>query len=208
MGRAAKFDRETAIEACMHDIWRNGYEACSVKSISEKLGITRSSFYNAFGSREALFLEVLDRYSRQSPDQVLNLVEDRSSILELLTNFFCDACKNRSSDPEARGCLAINCVAELVGVDKTLGPVMESAVLDSIARFERLLQMAATRGEIKNDGQLHNKALALQNLLVGLSLMSKVVHSEQQLVAIAEQTLIGLGLFYRNQTAPSKALSG
>ena len=59
MARPSKFDRQTAVELVMNDIWRSGFEANSVKAISEKLGITRSSFYNAFGSREALFLEAL-----------------------------------------------------------------------------------------------------------------------------------------------------
>lgn len=205
MGRAAKFDRDSAIETCMHDIWRNGYDACSVKSISEKLGITRSSFYNAFGSREALFLEVLALYYSQTPDTVLNDVDNTASIRQLLTSFFRDVCQNRSSDPDARGCLAINCIAELVGVDQTLGPVMEDGVRSSIERFERLLNMAAARGEIENDGCLYDKALALQNLLVGLSLMSKVIHSERQLVAISEQTLTGLGLFTAAATSNTAA---
>ncbi|MFY0677556.1 MAG: TetR/AcrR family transcriptional regulator [Neptuniibacter sp.] len=179
----------------MQDIWRNGYEASSVKAISEKLGITRSSFYNAFGSREALFLEVLERYSAQTPDRVLNDVKAKTPIKRLLTDFFKSVCKNRISDPEARGCLAVNCVTELVGVDETLGPVMENVVLNSVKRFEHLLRMAAAQGEIIDDCQLHHKALVLQNLLVGLSVMAKIIRSRKDLEAVVEQTLRGLELY-------------
>ena len=48
MGRPAKFDRDKAIEIIMNEIWKKGYEACSVKALSEKLSITRPSFYHAF----------------------------------------------------------------------------------------------------------------------------------------------------------------
>jgi TetR/AcrR family transcriptional repressor of nem operon len=195
MGRAAKFDREAAIEICMHSIWRNGYESCSVKSISEKLGITRSSFYNAFGSREDLFLEVLTRYAQQTPDRVLESVKPDVSIKRLITSFFFDVCENRTSDPEARGCLAINCVSELVGVDENLGPLLESAVLNSLQRFENLLNIAASQGELIDDGLIHNKALALQNLLVGISVMAKVIRSKKELEAVVEQTLKGLEVY-------------
>ena len=51
MARPSKFDRKEAVELAMNEIWRDGYEANSVKALSEKLGITRSSFYNAFSSR-------------------------------------------------------------------------------------------------------------------------------------------------------------
>ena len=195
MGRPAKFDRKAAIELVMNEIWRSGFEACSVKAISEKLGITRSSFYNAFGNREALFLEALELYFFRSPDNVLAMVDSDASVLKVLTQFFKEVCRSRASDPEARGCMAVNCVAELVGVDETLGPILETAILNRLDRLERLLDQAAANGEIENRKDLREKALALQNLLIGLNVMAKVVRSEDDLWAAAKQTLKGLGLY-------------
>ncbi len=202
MGRAAKFDREAAVEICMHEIWRNGFEACSVKALSEKLGITRSSFYNAFGSREALFLEVLALYFTQTPDRVLGDVDTKTPVRRLLTDFFKDVCRTRATDPDAKGCLAVNCISELVGVDETLGPVLENTVRASIDRLEAVLETAAANGEIENDGHLREKALALQNLIIGLSVLSRVVRSEKELFSVAKQTLTGLGL-YDEQSSPA-----
>lgn len=201
MGRPPKFDRQAAVEVAMNEIWRNGLEASSAKALSERLGITRSSFYNAFGSREALFKEALDLYFSKSPDRVLAHVGADASVLAVLTRLFREVCRVRAADPEAKGCMAINCVAELVGVDATLGPVMERAVRHSLDRLERLLRQAAANGEIKDSGDLKRKALALQNLLIGLNLMSKVVRSEEELWTGVELTLKGLGL-YRPERAP------
>jgi TetR/AcrR family transcriptional repressor of nem operon len=201
IGRPAKFDRQAAVEVAMNEIWKNGLEACSAKALSEKLGITRSSFYNAFGSREALFQEALDLYFSISPDRVLAHVGADASVLEVLTRMFRDVCRVRAADLEARGCMAVNCVAELVGVDATLGPVMEDAVRHSLDRLERLLRRAAANGEIEDTGDLKRKALALQNLLIGLNVMSKVVRSEEELWTGVELTLKGLGL-YRPEHAP------
>ncbi len=195
MGRPIKFDRQAAIELVMNVIWRSGFEACSVKAISEKLGITRSSFYNAFGSREALFLEVLEHYFAQSPDRALAMVDRDASVLKVLTQLFREICRSRAADPEARGCLVVNCVTELVGIDETLGPVLEKAILGILDRLEHLLAQAAANGEIEDKGDLREKALALQNLLIGLNVMAKVVHSEDDLWAAARQTLKGLGLY-------------
>jgi len=195
MGRPAKFDRQAAIERVMNEIWRNGFESCSVKAISEKLGITRSSFYNAFGSREALFLEALALYFSKSPDKALSALDAETSILKVLTRVFKEVCRTRASDPEARGCMAVNCVAELVGVDETLGPVLEKAILSSLDRLKSLLDQAAANGEIDDNNDLEEKALALQNLLIGLNVMAKVVRSEDDLWAAAKQTLKGLALY-------------
>ena len=195
MGRPVAFDRQAAVEQVMHEIWRNGFEACSVKALSEKLGITRSSFYNAFKSREALFLEALGCYFSQSPDKVLAKVGSDASVRKVLTRLFRDVCRRRAADPEGRGCMAVNCVAELVGVDETLGPVLEQAVLTSLDRLEHLLRQAVANGEIEDNGDSRAKALALQNLLIGLNVMAKVVRSEDDLWAAAKQTLKGLNLY-------------
>jgi len=196
MGRTAKFDREAALEISMNEIWSYGFEACSVKALSEKLGITRSSFYNAFGSREALFLEVLELYFSRSPDRVLNDVNETKNVRQLLTELFKDVCRTRTKDQTARGCLAVNCVVELVGGEQELGSILKNAVLSSIEQFELILKKAAIRGEINNDGKLREKALALQNLIIGLNVMSKVVRSEKELFSAAKQTLKGLDLYH------------
>lgn len=195
MGRPSKFDRQAAVEIAMHEIWRNGFKASSVKALSELLGITRSSFYNAFADRTDLFKEALNLYFSQAPDQVLEHVRPDARILQVLTTLFREVCRVRVTDPEARGCMAINSVAELVGVDEALGPFLEEAMLHSRVRFERLLQRAVENGEIQDDGDLPAKALALQNLLVGLNLMSKVVRKEEDLWSCAELTLKGLAIY-------------
>lgn len=194
MGRPVQFDRDEAIDVVMNEIWRNGYEACSVKALAERLGITRSSFYNAFGSREALFREVLERYFEQSPDRALAVARQGVAIRPLLTRTFREVCRARASDPQARGCMAVNSAAELCGVHDELGPVMADAVLGSLARIERLLEWGVEQGELDPGTDVHALALALQNLLMGLNVMSKVVRPQGELWAAAQATLKGLGL--------------
>jgi TetR/AcrR family transcriptional repressor of nem operon len=195
MSRPAKFDRDQALDLVMNEIWKNGFQACSVKAVSEKLGITRSSFYNAFGSREELFEEALDLYFQHSPDRVLNDVGDDVRIVRLLTEMLKEVCRSRAADKQARGCMAVNCVAELVGANPDLGPVLEEGILGSLDRLEMLLRRAAANGEIEDNGDLRDKALALQNLMIGINVMSKVVRSEADLWAASRQTLDGLGLY-------------
>lgn len=195
MGRTRQFDRDAAVDWVMNEIWRVGFEACSVKAISENLGITRSSFYNTFESREALFLEVLQRYFDGSPDRMLAGFTESKRPLVLLCEVFKEACRVRANDPEHRGCLAVNSVSELVGVNDTLGPPLAKAIKQSIKRFESLLKHSMDLGELAPTHNIQQLALAIQNLLVGLNTMSKVIKSEQQLWAATETTLRALGVY-------------
>lgn len=196
MARPSKFDRDAAVETAMQEIWRSGYEATSVKAMSEKLGITRSSYYNAFGSREELFKEALAAYFAHSPDRALYQDADpQESVRGVLTRTFRAACIARAADPEGRGCMAINSLCELAGGPETeLAEMMIDAVLGSVRRLEGLLNIAVERGELPRTTDCHGKALALQALLIGINTLSKAVRDEGDLWLTARTGLQALGL--------------
>lgn len=64
MGRPRTFDRDVAITQAMHLFWERGYDATSLSQLKADIGggITAPSFYAAFGSKQALFKEVMERY--------------------------------------------------------------------------------------------------------------------------------------------------
>ena len=206
MGRPSKFDRDAAVDVAMNAFWRHGYEACSVKALSEELGITRSSFYNAFGSREALFREALARYFEQTPDRALapaglgagtpteTGAERGLGIRPLISRIFREACRVRAADPEARGCLAVNCLAELCAMDGDLSAFMEQACLDGLDRIRQLLTAARASGEIPATADPHALALSIKTLLIGLNMLSRVVRDEDELWLTAQTGLRGMGL--------------
>ncbi|MEM9630961.1 MAG: TetR/AcrR family transcriptional regulator [Pseudomonadota bacterium] len=194
MGRPKAFDRKEAVRTAMNEIWLNGYEASSVKALSETLGITRSSFYNSFGSRENLFREVLQTYSEQSPDRALGKIGKGNEVLRAVCQVFKTVCEVRAGDPDHRGCLAVNSLTELVGKDEGLSCVLTEAVRASLDRFERLLLLAEENGELIIENR-QATALALQNLLFGINVTSKVVHDSESLWQSVKLSLKGLGIY-------------
>lgn len=179
----------------MNVIWKKGYGDCSIKALSESLGITRSSLYNAFESREQIFQEALDAYSLQSPDIAFEDADENTPILPLINKVFREVCKVRAADPEARGCLVINCLAEGGDTNQEVALMLENIMKRNLEQFEKLLRLAAKRGEIPQERNDRETALALQNLLIGVNMISKVVREESDLRAIVRRTLIGLGLY-------------
>jgi len=195
MGRNKAFDREAAVKIVMQEIWRIGYEACSVKAISEKLGITRSSFYNSFGTREKLFLEVLHVYFEQSPDRNLDKINGDKPVLPEICRIFKTVCMVMAHDPESKGCLAINSLVELVGINDELGADISGAVKVRVELFEKLLRLAAEKGEI-TDKNISSKAISLQSVLIGINVICKVIQDGDSLWSSTKQTLAGLGVYH------------
>ena len=61
-GRPAVFDRAVALQAAMKLFWERGYEGTSFDDLIAAMGISASSFYNSFGSKEALYCEATRSY--------------------------------------------------------------------------------------------------------------------------------------------------
>ncbi len=66
VGRPRAFDRDQALFQALNVFWRLGYEGASLSDLTEAMGINRPSLYAAFGNKESLFREVLERYAELS----------------------------------------------------------------------------------------------------------------------------------------------
>ncbi|KAJ57038.1 hypothetical protein ACMU_00675 [Actibacterium mucosum KCTC 23349] len=194
MPRPSKFDKNEAVETVMQEIWSHGYSAATVKSLSEKLGITRSSFYNAFDTREALFAKVMEVYAARSPDAVLSDITPGEKVVPKIVEVFRAVAKQRAEDPEHRGCMIINTLNEVHGRDQEVLDMTAAAVNASTERFRQLLAIARAQGEIADDADIAKIAPALQNLLAGLNTMARAVHDEDALWTPVHTTLQALGL--------------
>jgi AcrR family transcriptional regulator len=64
-GRPRSFDREIALDAAARLFWERGYEATSVRDLTERLGVEAPSLYRAFGDKRSLFEEAVGEYDRR-----------------------------------------------------------------------------------------------------------------------------------------------
>ena len=195
MVRPLEFDREAAIELAMNEIWLNGYEGTSVKALCEKLKITRSSFYNAFGNREKLFKLALERYLEQVPERALAAMTPKTPLKPTLTRVFREICRVRANDPASRGCMAVNSMNELLPGDSEPGTVIASVANSAIDRLEELVQWAKDRSELPDSTDARGLALAIHSIMLGISTQSKLISDEKELWKSASTGLNALGLY-------------
>lgn len=65
-GRPKTFDRSVALNEAMRLFWEQGYIGTSFNDLIDAMGISPSSFYNTFGSKERLYKEAAEAYAAQS----------------------------------------------------------------------------------------------------------------------------------------------
>jgi AcrR family transcriptional regulator len=88
-GRPRSFDRDKALERAMHVFWKQGYEATSVNDLTQAMRINPPSLYAAFGDKEHLYLEALERYQRSRLESVTKWLDEeptaKAAVARLLT---------------------------------------------------------------------------------------------------------------------------
>lgn len=107
MGRPREFGIDDAIEKATGLFWRNGYDGTSLSDLTKTIGISPPSFYFAFGSKEAFFKQVIERYFVEQS----RIVEAafRKPTPRAVVKHFLHGYADMITDPHhAPGCLAMN----------------------------------------------------------------------------------------------------
>ena len=84
----------------------HGYEGVGVAALAEAMGVNPPSLYAAFGSKVALFEEILARYSKASPLSEPLTMPDVGPA-EALATLLRRAAAFYSADPATAGCLVL-----------------------------------------------------------------------------------------------------
>ena len=115
MARPREFDFDQAVEGALQIFWRQGYHATNLPDLLKAMGLTRGSFYKAFGDKRAAYLMALRRYRDN----------ELSAGIAFLTNALGAPAADRivaffngiGKDGSRRGCFLCNAMVELAPSD-------------------------------------------------------------------------------------------
>ena len=150
MARTRVFEIDRAIEIATDLFWRNGYERTSLSDLTTAMGITPPSFYFAFGSKEGLFMKVLEHYMRTRlsyAEDALNQPTARGVAEQMLLRL-----ADLYTDPKCPpGCLAVNCSFPCSGEATPLRNELAGLRTARRARLRERLKRAQATGDLPAD---------------------------------------------------------
>jgi AcrR family transcriptional regulator len=189
--RPREFDHDDVLRIAFDQFWRKGVRGTSLSDIARDAGVQRGSLYNAFGSKEALFLVAYERYAADYLNSLRNVLST-GTLRKRLTTFFALTITNFRSGTPPRGCPTTRGLMELGSVEgEGLDENARQAFADLVARITALVRDALAegikRGEFK--GEPEAAALHIVTLTRGLAVMERAFGDEAQLRRIAKHTV-------------------
>lgn len=173
MGRPRTFDERQALDRALEVFWAKGYEAASLSDLTQAMGLSKSSFYHAFGSKHDVFLAAIDRYGRTvAAGLAADLSQDKPARAAIAAVFDA-AVEQVAGAGDRRGCFIGNCAAEVAASD----PAAAERVVAGLRRIENAFHDAVLRGQAAGDIPARHDARALARYLTsslnGLRVVAK-----------------------------------
>ncbi len=149
-GRPRGFDEDEVLDALVALFWERGFEAASLTDIVDTAGLNKSSLYNAFGSKDEVFVRALERYVDARAAMLQEMTDGDAGIDDLLAAI--EAIREEiTSEQGARGCLAVNTSTELGLRNDQVRELSERYRSSLRHGFCRPLERAAALGEIPDE---------------------------------------------------------
>lgn len=146
MGRRKQFDDLTVVRAARDVFWERGYASTSLTDLEAATGLSRSSIYQAYGSKQGLFDRAVQNYCAEYLWPIIEPMEaDGAGPAEVVAYFLALAHHLRGPSAIAsRGCLIANTASEL--------NVLDTAALNVVRTFRERLHAALLHALSAIDG--------------------------------------------------------
>ncbi len=181
-GAAGQATRARLVDACLDQVWGQGYAASSIATIAQAAAAPKGSVFYYFPSKDEVVVAAVEAYvalARQRRGRELLPGPDRKlPALKRLEAYFRSRMEARRPAGFRRSCLLGNLAAE---IDPEASPLVADAVRAGLAAFEAdllaVLQEAAAAGELAPGADLPALAATLVHAWEGALLRMKLLRS-------------------------------
>ncbi len=170
MPRPREFNTQTVIDQALCVFRKQGYKGSSLQDLIRAMGISKSSFYETFGSKYALFLTALSRFDEteaiyQFVDPNLD-IPAKTMITDVFTQLIDSVVEGKG------GCLYGNCAIEFSNADQEVISKISNGINQLDAMFQKILIMGQKNGEFSKENNIQNTAQQLTTTFYGLQIMA------------------------------------
>jgi len=182
-GRPLSFDRDAALETAMHVFWERGYEAASIADLTSAMGITPPSLYTAFGDKEQLFLEAIERYALGYGSAGVRALKEEPTARGAIERWLLEAANELTQPCHPKGCMVVMAATNCSAAAERVQDALLLRRTEAIASVGRRIQGGIDNGELPADTDAQDLANFYATIYQGMSMQAKDGATHESLVA-------------------------
>jgi AcrR family transcriptional regulator len=182
-GRPLSFDRDAALETAMHVFWQRGYEAASISDLTSAMGITPPSLYTAFGDKEQLFLEAIERYALGYGSAGVRALKEEPTARSAIERWLLEAANELTQPCHPKGCMVVMAATNCSAAAERVQDALLLRRTEAIANVGRRIQGGIDNGELPPDTDAQGLANFYATIYQGMSMQAKDGATHESLMA-------------------------
>ena len=191
-GRPLQYDPGQVLEATMQAFWRRGYEGTSLQHLLVATRLSKSSFYQAFGSKHDAFQRAIDHYVTGLTARLRDNLLSANSGWDFLRALLLGAADEARTCSDPLGCMIVNVANEFSGRD----PQVRAQISAGVKSVTQVLVAAVKRAQREGSVAAAKDAQVLGRYLLsslsGLRTMAKAGSSHRAIADVVEIILLAL----------------
>jgi AcrR family transcriptional regulator len=189
-GRPRAFDRDAALDRAMRLFWRKGFSATSISDLTDAMGIGSPSLYAAFGSKQELYAEALQRFGKEAAPLIWQPLDEAGSAREAIEGLLLAAAAEfPATSNKPAGCMVTLSAAGAEGCAE-LGDLVTRGRAEGMRRLEARLAQAVRDGELPPDTEVTATARFFQAVLQGMALQARDGAGRTELESVARRAMV------------------
>lgn len=193
IARPREFDREEALQKALYVFWEKGYDATTLPDLLERMSISRSSLYDTFGDKQALFREALNLCLQEFTARRIELLRKAKSAKQGITAYFNDHVEVALKETYPGGCLVTNTATTLETADEQIVDSITQGTDQLEEAFHALLKKGQETGEITMDKNIQALARLFVGIAYGINVVARVSPNRERLEDMAKAAIQTLG---------------
>jgi len=188
-GRPLSFDRDAALEQAMHVFWERGYEAASIADLTAAMGITPPSLYTAFGDKEQLFLEAIERYALGYGSAGARALVEEPTARGAIERWLTEAANELTQPCHPKGCMVVMAATNCSAAAERVQDALLLRRTEAIASVGRRIQGGIDGGELPADTDAKDLANFYATIYQGMSMQAKDGATHESLMSTVRQAM-------------------
>src|SRR3569833_690038 len=189
MGKTKLFDEQAVLQKAICLFWDKGYNGTSMQDLVDGLGISRSSLYDTFGDKHALFLRSLENYRQMAAAKFQTIINESPTSKGAVRGLLDFTTRELLNDDEHKGCFLVFAAVEVAPHDDEVNKI----ICQNDKQIEDFFYTAIKNGQDKGEISIcqYSRTLAgfIINAIKGIRVTAKSTNDKKHFKDIIDLTM-------------------